>query len=165
MPQHPGGGGGHHQYPDEDYERGVSDSEDDEESMMPHPHHRHQTSGWLDMTESSLKLTPADLDDQFLQTVMDLMNQFPEPPTSDAITDLSSPAAAAFGRRGLHMMKPNSHRRGAGGGGSEAIEEVSLSRHQRHQNPMYDNRRGGGVRELESPVRIRYSKPGDQFSF
>lgn len=165
MPRHPRGGGHDEHYPDEDG-GGGSDSEDEEEGVMPHQHHRHPNSEWLDMREySSLKITPTDLDEQFLQTITDLMNQFPEPPNSDAVTDLQSPATAAFGRRGLHISKPGSQRRvGGGGGGMEATRDVILSR----QNPMVqqqpDSRRGGGVRELESPMRIRYAKPEDQFS-
>lgn len=160
---------------------GGGGTEDDEEEMTADHdhHHRHQTSEWLDMRESSLRLTPTDLDDQFLKAVTDLMDQFPEPPspgTGAAITDLSSPATSAIGRnkgdsggiRGI-LPKPSSHRRPAGGmaGGNNAgtIEEVIPSR----QNPIFqqqiESRRvGGAVRELESPMRICYSKPEDMFS-
>lgn len=155
----------HEQYPDEGAGRGSdSDEDEDEEGMMPHQHQRHQYSEWLDMRESSLRLTGTDLDEKFLQAITDLMNQFPEPPNSDSITELNSPATAAFGRRGLHMSRPSSLRRAGGGGGTEASGEVVPQR----QNPMYqqqaDSRRGGGVREVESPMRIRYNKSADQFS-
>ena len=161
-----GGGGGvtpTPHYADEETGRGSDWEDDEEDGMMPHQHHHHPNSEWLDMRESSLKLTPTDLDERFLQMITDLMNQFPEPPNSDPITDLSSPATAAFGRRGIHMSKSGSHRRAAGGSG-----DVVLTK----QNPMYlhqqqmaaESKRGRGVREMESPMRIRYHKVEDQFS-
>ncbi|CAN0446867.1 unnamed protein product [Ectocarpus fasciculatus] len=141
--------------------------------MMPHHHHHHHhqaPSEWLDMRESSLKLTPTDLDERFLRTIESLMNQFPAPPTRDhaaaAVTDLTSPSTAALGRfkgdgrRGLQMPRPSSQRRGgSGAGGAEDLFHSG-------QNPMYqhqmEGRRGGAVREVDSPMRIRY--PKDEFS-
>lgn len=148
------------QYPDQD---------EGEEVMMPH-HHHHQPSEWLDMRESSLRLTPTDVDERFLTSIESLMNQFPAPPTRDhaatAVTDLTSPSTAALGRfrgdgrRGLQMPRPSSQRRGASGaGGAEDMYHSG-------QNPMYqhqmEGRRGGAVREIDSPMRIRYAK--DEFS-
>lgn len=159
--------------------------EDDEEGgMMPHDHHgqhhRHQTSEWLDMRESSLKLTPTDLDEQFLKAVTDLMNQFPEPPNPDtaanSITDLSSPATLVSigrnrgdpnGRRGKMMPRASSQRRGFPGGSSNMLGASGEVVHSR-QNPIFQQQieasRRSVVREIDSPVRISYSKPEDVFS-
>ncbi|CAM9503230.1 unnamed protein product, partial [Ectocarpus sp. 8 AP-2014] len=144
------------------------DREEGEEVTTPH--HHHQPSEWLDMRESSLKLTPTDVDEQFLGSIESLMNQFPAPPTRDhataAVTDLTSPSTAALGRfkgdgrRGLQMPRPSNQRRGvSGAGGAEHMFHSG-------QNPMYqhhmESRRGGVVREIDSPMRIRYAK--DEFS-
>eukprot|EP00752_Nemacystus_decipiens_P011134 g9894.t1 len=144
------------QYTDEDTGRGSDweeddDDDEDEEGLMPHQHQRNPNSEWLDMRESSLKLAPADVDERFLQMITDLMSQFPEAPNPESITDLSSPATAAFGRRGIHISRPSSHRR-SGAAGDET-GDVVLAR----QNPMYlhqqqklaaaaDGRRGRGRR-------------------
>lgn len=164
---------------------GFGGMEDDEEGGMMHhhhhgQHHRHQTSEWLDMRESSLKLTPTDLDEQFLKAVTDLMNQFPEPPNPDtaanAITDLSSPATLVSigrnrgdpnGKRGK-MPRASSQRRGFPGGSSNMMGASGEVVHSK-QNPMFQQaiepgRRSGPVREIDLPVRISYSKPEDMFS-
>lgn len=159
--------------------------EDDEEGgMLPHhhngQHHRHQTSEWLDMRESSLKLTPTDLDEPFLKAVSDLMDQFPEPPNPDtaarAITDLSSPATlVSIGRnrgdnnskRGIMMPRASSQRRGFPGGSSNVMGASGEVVHSR-QNPIFQQQIEAGrrsvVREIDSPVRITYYKPEDVFS-
>ncbi|CAM9749522.1 unnamed protein product, partial [Pylaiella littoralis] len=174
-PEHRGGGG-QEQCPDEDSGGGAGgggDMEDGEQGVSL-GHHQHLNSEWLDMREASLKLTPADLDDQFLKRITDLMNQFPEPPTRDpttAITDLNSPSSIIGGwgkgdssRRGLHMPKTSSQRRATGSVGS--ILSLSQEIVKPRQNPIFqqqfDNRRG--ARGLDSPMRIRYSKPEDEFS-
>lgn len=148
------------------------DREEGEEVTTPHHHHHHhrQPSEWLDMRESSLKLTPTDVDERFLRSIESLMNQFPAPPIRDhaaaAVMDLTSPSTAALGRfkgdgrRGLQMPRPSSQRRGvSGAGGAEDMFHSG-------QNPMYqhqmESRRGGAVREIDSPMRIRYAK--DEFS-
>lgn len=168
MLEHPEGGG-HEQYPDEDGAGGHVMY--GEQGMSP-SHHQHNNPEWLDMREASLKLTATDLNDQFLKMITDLMNQFPEPPTRDpamAITDLNSPASIIsgwskgdIGRLGLHMPKTSSQRRAASAAGGVMLG-VSQDIIQPRQNPIFQ-RPNGGLRELESPVRICYSKPEDMFS-
>ncbi|CAB1097115.1 unnamed protein product [Ectocarpus sp. CCAP 1310/34] len=146
------------------------DREEGEEVTTPHHHHDHQPSEWLDMRESSLKLTPTDMDERFLGSIESLMNQFPAPPTRDhaaaAVVDVTSPSTAALGRfkgdgrRGLPMSRPSTQWRGVSG--ADGAEDMSHS----WQNPIYqqqmESRRGGAVREIDSPMRIRY--PKDEFS-
>lgn len=202
MPEQPGEGG-HEQYPDDggggggigigmgiDLGIGIggisNNKEDGEQRMMMslrhHHHHQHHNSSnnngeWLDMRQSSLRLTSTDVDDQFLKTITDLMKQFPEPPTRDnpiAIAEVSSPGSIIGGRLGLHMPKTSSQRRAASGMGSAMMLGASHDAIiQPRQNPMFQQqlerkqREAGGsgnARELGVPVRISYSKPEDEFS-
>lgn len=153
---------------------------DDLEEIMPH-------TEWLDMKESSLKLSPADIDDQFLRAITELMAQFPEPPTRDPAMDLSSPATVTVGRskkgdrRGLHVPRLSSQRRGFGSS-ERALrppptpptptqqqqkqqqrrphDEHPDQLHQASQHQQGDHR---GMAEDEFPVRITYSNPDDVF--
>ena len=152
---------------------------DDLEEIMPH-------TEWLDMKEFSLKLAPADIDDQFLRVITELMAQFPEPPTRDLAMDLSSPPTVTIGRskrgdrRGFHAPRLHSQRRGLGVS-DRALrppptpptptqqQQQQRQRHGEHpdqlrQQPL-DQHQGDhrGMSDDDFPVRITYSHPDDVF--
>lgn len=154
----------------------------DLEEIIPH-------TEWLDMKESTLKLAPADIDDQFLRAITDLMAQFPDPPTRDPAMDLSSPATLTIGRnrrgerRGLHGW--HSQRRGFGGSdrtpppqpqpqlqpqpSPRQQQKQKQKRHEEHldqihQQPLVEQQGAHrDVTEDNVPVRITYSHPDDVF--
>lgn len=132
---------------------------------------------------SSLRLSPSDLDEQFLRTIDALMAQFPEPPTRDPVTELNSPAtpltasAARNGmwrgdRRGVSSSKALQHWLGGGGGrGVGGGERNQHGKQERQQNPMFqqqqqqqiDRRPSGsssswGVHEINGARRTEYSQ-------
>lgn len=71
----------------------------------------------MDVREASLKLNAADLDDDYIRAIADLMVQFPEPPARSPVNDFGSPFSSTSGRgkiadeRGLYGGKSMSNRR------------------------------------------------------
>lgn len=122
--------------------------------------------------EVSLKLNAADLDDDFVREISDLMLQFPEPPARSPVNDFSSPFSSTSGRakkedkRGLYGGKVMSNRR-AGEQEQQKIERLhspvqQFNHFQQHAvNYGYTVERPGTY-ETEVPnVRIKYTTDED----
>ena len=132
----------------------------------------------LNVRESPLRLTAADVDDDFINMITDIMSQFPEPPTRSPATDSSSSMSSNFGRmkwvdrRGISDVRPRSWRAGRGAGEEEKLLPPPI---ERQHAPFYHfegspqeaynaTRAGGraGAYEIDAPrVRIKYNTDED----